>query len=157
MNPASLYHKLNGFLAALAGWLRSPFLLIIRLYWGWQFFLTGKGKLMNLERTAGFFDSLHIPAPKLNAIAAGTTECVGGMLLLLGLGGRVVPVPLIFCLVVAYMTAERDALHAIFSDPDKFTGADPFLFLLAAVIIFVFGPGKLSLDAVFSKKTSSGE
>jgi putative oxidoreductase len=155
MNPASLYHKLNGLLAALAGWLRSPFLLIIRLYWGWQFFLTGKGKLMNLDRTAGFFASLNIPAPKLNAIAAGTTECVGGMLLLLGLGGRVVPVPLIFCLIVAYLTAESAALHAIFTDPDKFTGADPFLFLLAAVIIFVFGPGKLSLDALVSKKASA--
>lgn len=35
--------------------LQSPFLLIIRLYWGWQFFLTGKGKLMNLDKTASFF------------------------------------------------------------------------------------------------------
>jgi putative oxidoreductase len=155
MNPASLYHKLNGLLATLAGWLRPLFLLIIRLYWGWSFFQTGKGKLMHLDRTAGFFESLHIPAPKLNALAAGTTECVGGLLLLLGLGGRVVPVPLIFCLVVAYLTAESDALHAIFSDPDKFTGADPFLFLFAAVIVFIFGPGRLSLDALFFKKAAA--
>ena len=34
------------------------------------------------------------------------------------------------------------------SDPDKFTGATPFLFLFAVVIIFLFGPGKLSLDAL---------
>ncbi len=157
MNPASLYHKLNGFLAALAQWLRSPFLLIIRLYWGWQFFETGKGKLMNLDRTAGFFESLHIPAPKLNAIAAGSVECFGGLLLLLGLGGRIVPLPLIFTMIVAYATSESEAVHAITSDPDKFVSAAPFLFLLASVIIFVFGPGKLSLDALLSKKTSSDE
>ena len=35
--------------------LRSPFLLLIRLFWGWQFFMTGKGKLMNLDRTTEFF------------------------------------------------------------------------------------------------------
>ena len=157
MNPVSLYHKLNGLLATLGGWLRSPLLLVIRLYWGWSFFQTGKGKLMNLDRTAGYFDSLHIPAPKLNAIAAGSVECLGGLLLLLGLGGRVVPVPLICTMIVAYATAESEALHAILREPDKFVGAEPFLFLLAALIIFVFGPGKLSLDALLGKKTASGE
>lgn len=62
--------------------LQSPFLPVIRLYWGWQFLLTGKGKLLNLDRTAGFFANLHIPMPKLNAILAGSTECFGGLLLL---------------------------------------------------------------------------
>jgi putative oxidoreductase len=157
MNPASLYHKLNHLLALLAGVLRPIFLLIIRLYWGWQFFLTGKGKLMNLERTANFFASLNIPAPKLNAIAAGSTEMIFGLLFLVGIGGRIVPVPLIGVLVVAYITSEQAALHAFFSDPDKFLTADPFLFLFAAVIVFIFGPGKLSLDALLSKQTKSGE
>lgn len=157
MNPASLYQKLNDFLALLAGWLRSPFLLIIRLYWGWQFFLTGKGKLINLDRTTNYFASLNIPQPKLNAIMAGSTECVFGLLLLAGLGGRITPLPLIGLLTVAYITSEQAALHAFFSNPDKFLTADPFLFLFAAVIIFIFGQGKLSLDALFAKKTSSGE
>ena len=154
MNPASLYHKVNGLLATLGGWLAPLFLLAVRLYWGWGFFQTGKGKLMNLDRTAGYFESLHIPAPKLNALAAGSTECLGGLLLLLGLGGRLVPVPLIATMVVAYMTAESEALHAITSDPDKFTAAAPFLFLMAVLIVFVFGPGKLSLDAILSRKTN---
>lgn len=157
MNPASLYHKLNAGLAFVAGLLRPIFLLVIRLYWGWEFFLTGKGKLMNLERTTNFFASLNIPMPKVNAIAAGSTEMVFGLLLALGLGGRVVPVPLIGVMVVAYLTSEQAALHVFFSNPDKFLTADPFLFLLAAVIIFVFGPGKLSLDALFAKKTGSEE
>ncbi|MEO6875477.1 MAG: DoxX family protein [Opitutaceae bacterium] len=150
-----MYQKLIHFLALIAGGLRPIFLLIVRLYWGWQFFLTGKGKLMNLDRTSGYFASLHIPLPKVNAILAGTTELVFGLLFLVGLGGRLVPLPLIGLLVVAYITSEQPALHAFFSDPDKFLGADPFLFLFAAVIIFIFGPGKLSLDALLGKKTAA--
>jgi len=154
MNIASLYSKLDGLLATLAGWLRPLFLLVIRLYWGWSFFQTGKGKLMHLDRTTNFFAGLNIPAPKVNAILAGTTECVGGLLLLVGLGGRVVPVPLLFVLIMAYLTADSEALHSIFSDPDKFTGATPFLFLFAVLTIFIFGPGPISLDAVFRKSSS---
>ncbi len=152
MSLASTYRKLDNLLTTLGGWLQPVLLLALRAWWGWSFFVTGKGKFMNLERTAGFFADLHIPAPKLNAILAGSTECVGGLLLLVGLGSRLVCVPLIFTMIVAYATAEREALGAIFSDTDKFTGATPFLFLLVCLVVFAFGPGKLSLDALLFKK-----
>lgn len=141
----------------LASWLQSPLLLIIRLYWGWQFFVTGRSHLMNLEKTTAFFASLNIPMPKLNAIAAGCTECVGGLLLAAGLFARPVAVPLIFTMVIAYVTADNEAVHAIFSDPDKFVTATPFLFLFAAIIVLVFGPGKLSLDGLLFRKSSAGK
>jgi putative oxidoreductase len=157
MNPAALYHKLDNFLGTIAGWLRSPFLLIIRFYWGWAFCRDGWGKFHHLDQVTRYFGGdLHLPLPRLNAILASSVECAGGLLLLLGLGGRLVPLPLIATMVVAYLTAEQEALHAVFTDPDKFLGADPFLFLYAAVIIFIFGPGKLSLDALFGRKTASG-
>jgi putative oxidoreductase len=137
--------------------LQSIFLLIIRLYWGWQFCSTGFGKLTHIAKIISFFSSLGIPFPELNAYLAGTTECVGGFLLLLGLGSRVVAIPLIFTMIVAYGTAERDAVQSIFTDPDKFTSADPFLFLLTAAIVLLFGPGKISVDAflksIFGKET----
>ena len=134
--------------------LQSPLLLVIRLYWGWQFFQTGKGKLMNLDRTAGFFQSLNIPHPHLNAVMAGCTECFGGLCLLLGLGSRILTIPLIFTMSIAYLTAESDALHAIFSDPDKFVSAAPFEFMLAAIIVLIFGPGKFSLDWLLARTLS---
>ena len=56
-------------------------LLVIRLYWGWSFFLSGKGKLLNLEKTTAFFTELNLPLPKLNALMAGSAECGGGLLL----------------------------------------------------------------------------
>jgi len=142
-------------LDALADFLQSPLLLVIRLYWGWQFAQTGWGKLTNLERTAGYFESLHIPMPKINALMAGTTETLGGALLALGLFARPATVPLIFCMLVAYYTADREALFAITSDGDKFTGATPFLFLFACVIVLAFGPGKLSLDALRGKAAAT--
>src|SRR5271156_5746232 len=85
--------------------LQSPLLLAIRLYWGWQFFLTGRGKLMNPRKVAEFFQSLHIPFPAFNVYLAGGTECFGGLLLLAGLGSRLVALPLIFVTVIAYLTA----------------------------------------------------
>lgn len=154
MNVSSAYNKLDGLVTTVGGWLQPVLLLVIRGWWGWSFFLTGKGKLTHLEKTTAFFTDLNLPLPKLNAIMAGSTECFGGLLLLLGLGSRLVSVPLIFCMLVAYATADKEALAAIFSDTDKFTSAAPFLFLLASVIVFAFGPGKISLDAALSKKSA---
>jgi len=131
-----------------ARWLQPVFLLIIRLYWGWQFFETGKGKLSDIPKVTGFFHSLGIPFPGVNAYLAGSTECFGGLLLLLGLGCRLTTIPLIFTMIVAYLTASPDAVKNIFSKPDDFVTADPFLFMLAAVIVFLFGPGPLSLDGL---------
>jgi putative oxidoreductase len=148
-----------GWIIVGASWLQPVFLLIIRLYWGWQFFITGKGKLMDIPKVTGFFQSLGIPFPMVNAYLAGCTECFGGLLLLLGLGCRITPIPLIFTMIIAYITASPDAVKHIFSKPDDFVTADPFLFLLAAIIVFLFGPGPLSLDGIIGRviKARTGE
>ena len=130
-------------------------LLVIRLYWGWSFFLTGKGKLLNLEKTTAFFTELNLPLPKLNALMAGSAECVGGLLLMAGLGSRRVSVPLMATMGVADATAHREELGQIFSEPDPFTEAAPFLFLRARAIVFAFGPGQLSVDATGGRKTAA--
>ena len=154
MKVFSGYQKLDGQLATLGAWTQSVLLLVIRLYWGWSFFLTGRGKLVNLGKTTEFFASLDLPLPKINAMVAGSTECVGGLLLLLGLGARLVSVPLMFTMIVAYATADKEALAALFSDPDKFVSAAPFQFLLASAIVFAFGPGKLALDTLWARKSA---
>lgn len=132
--------------------LRSPFLLLVRLYWGYGFFVAGKGKLMNLERTAGFFADLQIPLPKLNAIMAGSIECFGGTLLILGLFSRLVSIPLVIVMVVAYLTAHHDIVIAFFGNTDAFFKADPFLYMFATLIVLVFGPGCYSLDAWLKRR-----
>jgi len=150
--------------ATLARWLapertllQSLLLLVIRLYWGWEFFLTGKGKLMDLQKPAEYFQSLGIPLPHVSAVLAGTTECFGGILLLVGVVSRLISIPLTFLLVVAYSTADIDALKATFIDPDKFTGATEFLFLYTVILVLVFGPGKFSLDWLISRKVRGSQ
>lgn len=147
----------HDFLVKILDYLRDPFLLIIRLYWGYSFYLAGRGKLLNLERTTEFFSSINIPAPKLNAIIAGTTECFGGWLLLLGLASRLISLPLAFTMIVAYLTAHKEALTVIFSDPSEFLKQDPFLFLYASLLIMTCGPGRLSLDSLIRWKLFSEE
>ena len=146
-----MFLRIHALLSKIGELLRSPLLLVIRLYWGWQFFVDGKGKLQNLDRVASYFASLNIPLPKVNVVLAASIQCVFGLLLLAGLFSRFASLALISVMAVAYATAEKAALQSIFSDPDKFVSATPFLFMFAAVIVFVFGPGRISLDALFFK------
>jgi putative oxidoreductase len=134
-----------------ANQLQAPFLLAVRLYWGWQFSQAGWGKLHRLPQVTKFFASLGIPLPHLNAVFVSTTEVVGGILLALGLGSRLISVLLSCDMIVAYLASDREALRAIFSDPGKFYNADPYTFLFAALMVLIFGPGLLSLDALIQR------
>jgi putative oxidoreductase len=155
---SSFFRTLDALYCRLVGVLnygQDIFLLAIRTYWGWQFFQTGKGKLLNFDRTVEFFTSLNIPLPAVNAAMAGTVECLGGLLLLIGLFSRVVSLQLIVVMIVAYLTADAEAVQNILSKPDDFTSASPFLFLLTAVIVACFGGGKFSLDTLLGKLLSN--
>ena len=55
-------------------------------------------------------------------------------------------------MIMAYVTADREALFSIFSDPDKFYAAAPYTFLIASIIILLFGPGKFALDTLLERK-----
>jgi len=142
--------QLYSFFEKTASGLQSPLLLAIRLYWGWQFFQTGLGKLRDIDKVVEFFTSLGIPFPAFNAHFVGSLECIGGILLFFGLGSRIIALPLTFNMLVAYITADREALFSFFSDPGKFYGADPYTFLFASLLILIFGPGKISLDFALS-------
>jgi putative oxidoreductase len=144
--------NLYGLLIRVANNLQSPFLLAVRLYWGWQFAQTGWGKLGNVSRVIGFFTNLGIPAPAFNAWFVSGLEFFGGILLILGLGSRLIAVTLVIDMIVAFITADREALGKIFSDPDKFYAAAPYTFLVASLIVLIFGPGKFSLDAMLTGK-----
>jgi putative oxidoreductase len=142
--------KAYSFFEKTVSHLQSPLLLAIRLYWGWQFFQTGLGKLTSIDKVIDFFTNLGIPFPAFNAYLVGSLEVVGGVLLFLGLGSRIIALPLTFNMLVAYITADREALFSFFSDPGKFYAADPFTFFFASLLVLVFGPGKISLDAAIS-------
>jgi putative oxidoreductase len=68
------------------------------------------------------------------------------LLLILGLASRQTGFLLAANMLVAYWTADHDALISVFSDPGKFYVADPYTFLFASLIVLVFGAGALSVD-----------
>jgi putative oxidoreductase len=131
--------------------LQAPFLLAVRLYWGWQFWQAGHGKLADMAKVVDYFTSLGIPAPSLNAYFIALLEAVGGIFLILGLGSRIVSLLLAADMVVAFIVADREALGSIFTDPDKFYAAAPYTFLFASLLVLIFGPGWLSLDTLIAR------
>ena len=151
----SILRRLSGLYCRFkyyAARLDSPFLLLIRLYWGWQFMTTGWGKLHNLPHVHEFFASLGIPAPGLMAVAISCLEFFGGILLIVGLASRLTGFLLACNMFVAYVTADREALWSFFKDPGKFYVADPFTFLFISLIVLVFGAGFFSLDYFFTHR-----
>ena len=137
--------------------LQSAMLLAVRLYWGFQFAQTGWGKLHNLAKITGFFASLNIPFPGFSAPFVSALEFVGGILLMLGLFSRTVALLLAGNMFVAYWTADRKALSAIFSDPGKFYAADPYTFLFASLMVLIFGAGFFAVDTLVAKRLKAVE
>jgi len=125
---------------------QSPFLLLVRIYWGWQLWQSGWGKLHNLDKVNDFFASLSMPAPAQMAVFIACVEFFGGILFALGAFSRVISLILTVNLTMAYILADREALFSIFSDPDKFIAAAPFNFLVASLIVLIFGAGHICVD-----------
>jgi putative oxidoreductase len=149
MKPLLRYHSLA---AEKISYLRSPFLLAVRLYWGWQFVQTGWGKMHHIEKITGFFMSLNIPFPAFNAHFVSGLEFFGGLLLIVGFVSRFTGLLLAFNMIVAYWTADHEALVSIFSDPGKFYVADPYTFLFASLMVLILGAGLFSVDALVAKR-----
>jgi putative oxidoreductase len=146
-----LVRRAYDLLITVANYLQSPLLLALRVYFFWQLFLAGKGKLSNIGKVIEFFTSLGIPAPAINAYFVSGLECFGGLLLIIGLASRPIAFMIAISMSVAYVTGDFEAVTSIFRDPDKFVKADPFPYLLVALIVFAFGPGLLSIDALLGR------
>ena len=148
---ASKLQRAYALLVSFANSLQSPLLLFVRVYWGWQFVVDGWGKLNDLPKVIEYFGSLGLPAPAPTAYFVSILELVGGVLLALGLGSRLIALLLTGNMIVAYIAGDRAALLSIFSDPDKFTAAAPFTYLMASLVVLIFGPGKFALDPLLER------
>jgi putative oxidoreductase len=141
----------DGFVRAASS-LQSPFLfLFVRLYWGWEFMEDGWGKLHNLAKVTEYFASLNLPAPAQTALFVSIIELVGGMLLAVGLFSRLTGLVLTVNMLTAYVTGDREALLSVFTAPDKFSAAAPYMYLFASLVILIFGPGKFALDTLLDR------
>src|ERR1700733_9059921 len=139
----------------LISYLQSPFLLFVRLYWGWQLVQSGWGKLHHLSNVTEFFTTLNLPMPAQTALAISCLEFFGGIALAIGLLSRFTAFILTINMIMAYITPDREALFSIFSDPDKFYAAAPYTFLIASLIILIFGSGKFAVDALLGFRSGT--
>ena len=144
-----LIRRLAGLGLKITGSLQFLAPLLTRLVLGIGFYYTGKGKLGNLEKITGFFTDLGIPFPHANAVFIATLEFVGGICLVLGLGTRVFAGLLSCTMIVALLTADRDAFVQKF--PSDVSDVTSFTFLVFLIWLVLYGPGPLSIDRLLSK------
>lgn len=138
-----------GFFVGLGERLSHWLLLFVRLFWGLQFAVSGWQKIQNLNSTVNAFTSFGFSNADVIAPLVSYVELIGGMALALGFLSRITTLPLIVTMLVALFTAHKGFLAA----PLTIVNEVPFPFLLAALMVFCFGPGRFSLDHMMMKTT----
>ena len=122
--------------------------LLLRLVFGYFLLETGWAKLHNLEFFSQRFVEWGIPFPMLSATASGTVDLVGGALLILGLGTRLVAVPMIVNMLVALAVVVLPTIGTL----DEFVELDEVLYVAVLFWLLMAGPGKASLDHLLERR-----
>jgi putative oxidoreductase len=122
-------------------------LLGLRLVLAYGFWEPAKTKWSNIEGVVEWFGSIGIPAPALNAYLAATIEMTGVFLLILGLGIRLISIPLMITMVVAIKTVHWE---------NGFSAGEngweiPFYYMLMLFVLLAFGAGRISVDFLIKK------
>jgi putative oxidoreductase len=124
-------------------------LLIVRLALGLAIAAHGAQKLFGwfggygIAGTGGFFGSLGFRPGKLFAAAAGSSEFVGGILIVLGLFGGVGPMLVLSTMLVAMLSVHlKNGFWATSNGIEV-----PFIYATGAVAIAFATFGAISLDA----------
>lgn len=102
----------------------------------------GGGKIAG---TAGWFESLGLRQPKLQAWASVLTEIGAGVLLILGLITPLAAAALVSVMLVAWILAHRSNGFFIFNSGWEYVA----VLAVIGVVIGVTGPGVISLDSAF--------
>lgn len=148
--------RLYGWLISIGSNLQSLFLLYMRLVWGHQFFYAGAAKLTHIDVVAQFFTSLNLSHPTGLAYTVAVIEAIGGICLFFGFASRLIAIPLVIVMTSALSIAHREAFaqfHFLF-DPSILVHQAPYPYLLTALLVFVFGPGRVSIDAWIKRRVN---
>lgn len=146
MKAIQLYYK--GVHAA--GKLKDIPLLMIRLVLAYGFYVPAKMKWSDIDSTIDWFKSMGMPAPALNAYLAASTEAAGVVLLVLGLGTRIIAVPLMVVMLVAIKTVHWGNGFEAGNNGYEI----PLYYLIMLGVLFVYGPGRLSVDGVIGRRSA---
>lgn len=142
--------------------------LVIRLMAGGVFFWEGLLKFAYANQGVGRFTKLGMPMPEVLAPAIAVLEIGGGLLLMSGLGTRLISVPFIVEMIVAMLSTKISlylgtsplprppappivggwaVLHEIRSD---------YAQIMSCIYLLAAGPGPWSLDALRGRSWRAG-
>ena len=126
--------------------------LVLRVVLGITFFIHGLAKFQGgIENTVGWFASIGLPG--VLAYAVASIELVGGILLIIGLGSRVVSAILAVLMIGATLKVK---LAVGFLGNGQMAGYELDLALLAmAVFIAINGSKMFAVDQVVFKQKES--
>jgi len=127
---------------------QSLSLFLARLAVAYGFYDPAMKKWQDIDSIAGWFGSMGIPFPTLNAYMAASTEALGVVLLTLGLFTRLISIPLMVVMVVAIVTVHL--AHGFAAGDNGFE--IPLYYMLFLFIFASHGAGKFSLDHIFFEK-----
>lgn len=120
-------------------------LLILRMVFGLFLAYHGVNKLKNgLAGTAGWFASIGMKWPAVQAVTAATTEITAGILLAVGLATPLACAAVIATMTVAIVTVHRRVGFFIFLPNGGWEYCASIIAVAAAVSLG--GPGAISLD-----------
>ncbi len=128
--------------------LKSLPLLLMRLILAYGFFGPAKMKLGNINGIISWFESINIPLPALNAYLATGTEALGVVLLALGLGTRLISIPLIITMIVAIVTVHLGNGFEASNNGFEI----PLYYMIMLITLLIYGSGKFSMDHLLHKK-----
>ena len=127
--------------------------LLVRLFVGYFFFETGWAKIHHLDGFTERFTEWGIPFPWFSARLSAYTEFIGGGLTVLGLGTRLVSIPMIINMIVAVITVKMKSVTGL----DEFVELDEPVYALCFLWLMFSGAGVVSLDYVLGAMLGFGD
>jgi uncharacterized membrane protein YphA (DoxX/SURF4 family) len=120
-------------------------LFILRLGLAIVFFAHGLPKIKDVSQMSGFLAQMKIPFPVLASWIVALLETVGSVLLVLGLGTRVLGLLFAFNMFVAAYMAKIRTMKATFVGQPGWEFE--FSLLVGSLALVFTGAGSLSIDA----------
>ena len=138
-----------GKLSAMYARLTPYATLVLRLVLGFVMFWHGKVKFFDTKITGvkGFFTAINVPIPGVSAPAIALLELVGGLLIIFGIGTRVVSTLFILELIGA-LVYYKYAKHVGLIGKDQAGSEIDWVLIAGFFALAAYGAGQWAVDHV---------